>query len=195
MGNLYCALVHHPVKSRTGETVTTAVTNLDVHDIARSARTYGLSGYFIVTPIEAQWAIVDRILSHWREGPGTRRVPERGEALKLVRLEKSIEDARAKVREIEGEDPFVIVTTAKAPKDLEIVGFSEGGVQIRERQRPTLLLFGTGHGLMPETLASADQCLAPIRPGGGYNHLSVRAAAAICFDRLIGDEISFPDRV
>ena len=51
---VYCALVHHPVKDRAGQTVTTAVTNLDVHDIARSARTFGLRRYYVVTPIEAQ---------------------------------------------------------------------------------------------------------------------------------------------
>ena len=49
---VYCALVHHPVKDRAGQTVTTAVTNLDVHDIARSARTFGLRRYYVVTPIE-----------------------------------------------------------------------------------------------------------------------------------------------
>src|SRR5690606_14363961 len=35
-------LVHHPVLDRAGEVVTTAITNLDLHDIARSAHTYGL---------------------------------------------------------------------------------------------------------------------------------------------------------
>ncbi len=54
MSAVYCALLHYPVKDREGAVVTTAVTNLDVHDIARSARAYGLKGYFIVTPIEAQ---------------------------------------------------------------------------------------------------------------------------------------------
>lgn len=44
MSPLYCALVHHPVRDRGGNAVTTAVTNLDVHDIARTARTYGLRG-------------------------------------------------------------------------------------------------------------------------------------------------------
>ena len=39
---LAVALVHHPVLDRRGDRVTTAVTNLDLHDIARTARTYGV---------------------------------------------------------------------------------------------------------------------------------------------------------
>ena len=36
---LHVGLVHHPVRSREGGVITTSVTNLDVHDIARAART------------------------------------------------------------------------------------------------------------------------------------------------------------
>jgi tRNA (guanine37-N1)-methyltransferase len=37
----YVALVHHPIYDRQRRIVTTALTNLDLHDIARSSRTYG----------------------------------------------------------------------------------------------------------------------------------------------------------
>ncbi|HBQ11088.1 MAG TPA: hypothetical protein DEF51_07890, partial [Myxococcales bacterium] len=70
VSGVYLALVHHPVVDRAGDVITTAVTNLDVHDIARSARTYDLAGYYVVTPIEAQHRLVDRILGHWRDGAG-----------------------------------------------------------------------------------------------------------------------------
>ena len=66
----YAALVHHPVLEKGGRVVTTAVTNLDVHDIARASRTYGLAGYFIVTPIAAQRKLVEEILGHWVTGAG-----------------------------------------------------------------------------------------------------------------------------
>ena len=36
------ALVHYPIVDRRGDVVNTAVTNLDLHDIARTARTYGV---------------------------------------------------------------------------------------------------------------------------------------------------------
>ena len=45
------ALLHHPVYDKNRQVVTTAVTNLDIHDIARASRTFGLSRYFIVTPV------------------------------------------------------------------------------------------------------------------------------------------------
>ena len=39
------ALIHHPVLNKEGKIITSSVTNLDLHDIARSARTYGISRY------------------------------------------------------------------------------------------------------------------------------------------------------
>jgi len=51
-----------------------------------------------------------------------------------------------------------------------------------------LITFGTGWGLADEIMQRADWLLAPIRSprADGFNHLSVRAAAAITFDRLLG---------
>ena len=51
---------------------------------------------------------------------------------------------------------------------------------------PVLLLLGTAQGLAPEVLARCDGVLRPIRDLG-YNHLSVRSAAAILADRILGD--------
>lgn len=186
---VYCALVHHPVKDRDGATVATSVTNLDVHDIARSSRTYGLSGYYVVTPITAQHAIVDRILDHWRPGQaGAGRVPQRAEALRLIEVTRSIEDAVAHIKERDGQLPRVWATGARAPAGKDVLSFEEGSRRLREEPSvPTLILFGTGHGLTSDTVLGADAVLAPIRAGGDYNHLSVRAAAAIIFDRLFGE--------
>ena len=50
----YLALVHHPVYDRHRKVVATSITNLDIHDIARSSRTYELAGYFLVHPVTAQ---------------------------------------------------------------------------------------------------------------------------------------------
>jgi hypothetical protein len=52
-----------------------------------------------------------------------------------------------------------------------------------------LLLFGTGWGLTNEMLAECDFVLEPIAGLGknSYNHLSVRSAAAIILDRLLGN--------
>ncbi len=51
-------------------------------------------------------------------------------------------------------------------------------------QARDVLLFGTGWGLTPEILARADLRLPPVLGPTDYNHLSVRAAAAILLDRL-----------
>src|SRR6185436_14258348 len=92
---LAIALVHHPVLDSGGATVTTAITNLDVHDLARSARTYGCSDYFIVHPIAAQRELVQRICDHWAHGSSGRRIPDRKAALELVRPVVTLADAHA----------------------------------------------------------------------------------------------------
>ena len=55
--------------------------------------------------------------------------------------------------------------------------------------RPMLVVLGTGHGLAEDVLERADGVLPAIRPFSDYNHLSVRAAAGILIDRLIGDAL------
>ncbi|MBW2548429.1 MAG: RNA methyltransferase [Deltaproteobacteria bacterium] len=192
---VYCALVHYPVVDRQGEEVTTSVTNLDVHDIARSARTYGLRGYFVVSPIEAQhpvvqrivdhWcSVVQRIVDHWCSGAGKHRFPERGEAIALVELCLSIDDAIAEIEGREGKTPRLVVTSAKSGPDR--TSYAEEAERLRTGSQPTLLLFGTGHGLSDRVLLRADVFLEPIVGPTDFNHLSVRAAVAITLDRLFG---------
>ncbi len=183
---IYVGLVHYPVKDREGKIVTTAVTNLDVHDISRSSRTYGLAGYYVITPIEAQRALVEKILEHWVEGSGKRRVPERGVALSLAEPCESIEAALAAIEAKHGQKPRIAVTAARLPGGLGATTFREVRAEMARENRPWLLLFGTGHGLAPDVLERAELALPPIRPGS-YNHLSVRAACAIILDRLFGD--------
>jgi hypothetical protein len=182
---VYCALVHHPVRARDGSTVTTAVTNLDVHDIARLARTYELARYFVVTPIEAQRELVARILSHWREGGGKERIPERAEALRRVAVVSTVDEARACI-EAEAGAPRTVATAARTTGDREPTSYEAVAEMAAGEGPPLLLLFGTGHGLTDEVLGGADLLLPSIRGRGDYNHLSVRAAAAITFDRLLG---------
>ena len=182
MSTVYCALVHHPVVDRQGEEVTTSVTNLDVHDIARSARTYGLKGYFVVSPIEAQHPVVQRIVDHWCSGAGRHRFPERGEAIALVRVCLSVDDAIAEIQAEEGKTPRLLVTSAKAGPNR--TSYAEEAELLRAGSQPTLLLFGTGHGLSDRVLKRADAFLEPIQGPSNFNHLSVRAAVAITLDRL-----------
>lgn len=43
---VYIALLHYPVYNKKMEVITTSITNLDIHDIARVARTYEVDGFF-----------------------------------------------------------------------------------------------------------------------------------------------------
>ncbi|MEM7136853.1 MAG: RNA methyltransferase [Myxococcota bacterium] len=184
MSAVYCALVHHPVLDRAGAEVTTSVTNLDVHDIARSARTYGLHGYFVVSPIDAQYPVVQRILDHWCDGKGKTRFPERAEALSIVEIADSVDTAIARVAQREGQGPRLVVTSARSGSGR--TSFADEAARLPDEGQPTLILFGTGHGLSQALMDRADAILDPITGPGGYNHLSVRAAAAITLDRLFG---------
>jgi len=57
----------------------------------------------------------------------------------------------------------------------------------QDTETPYCFVFGTGWGLHPEAMLMMDAVLAPIHGPTGWNHLSVRAAAAIIMDRLRGE--------
>lgn len=184
MANIYLALVHHPINNKKGEVVTTSVTNLDIHDISRSCRTFGVSKYFIVTPLKAQHELVNRILGHWDNDKNGAYNPDRQDALAIAEVSNSVEEAEKIIEEIEGKKPILAVTGANFE---EYEGTSSDLVQkISVDNRPCLLLFGTGWGLNATILDRADFRLDPIvcKSTDGYNHLSVRSAVAIYLDRL-----------
>ncbi|MDI6688413.1 MAG: RNA methyltransferase, partial [Desulfobacterales bacterium] len=78
MPNLYVALTHYPVVNKNGGTITSAVTNLDLHDMSRAAKTYGVRSLYIVTPLADQKEFVEKIISHWLSGYGSIYNPKRG---------------------------------------------------------------------------------------------------------------------
>lgn len=183
MRRVAIALVHHPVLDAQGAVVTTAVTNLDVHDLARSARSYGCTDYFVVHPIAAQRELVERIRSHWTDGSSAKRIPDRKEALTVLRIVPSLDaalDALGGRAEVE-----VWVTAARKLREGRT--FADARDALQGEGKPVLLVFGTGWGLAPAVVDGADALLEPIRAArGDYNHLSVRAACAIALDRLLG---------
>lgn len=189
--NLSVALLHHPVRLKNRKVGTTSLTNFDIHDIARISRTYGISGFFVVTPLKDQLRLLTTLLSHWTEGPGLSFNPDRAEALRLVRPEESLENAVATLTTRCGMPPFVVGTSAHPVLDKKhrerrrAATFDE--VRSLLADRPVLLLLGTGHGIAPEVLERCDAVLPPLRWMDEYNHLPVRAAAAILLDRLLGD--------
>lgn len=180
---LYIALVHHPVIDKNGQTIASAVTNLDLHDIARAAKTYGVKRYYVITPLADQMVLVQQILDHWIIGAGGTYNPKRRQALELIRLKAAFAEMIAEISDVEGCRPRTVVTTARA----QWGNLSYG--RLREmlgQSTPLVLVFGTAWGLAEDFMAGADFILDPLIGAGNYNHLSVRSAAAIILDRLLG---------
>jgi hypothetical protein len=180
---IHLALLHHPVLNKQGSIVSTAVTNLDIHDNARTARTFGASSFHIVTPLDAQVELISRILKHWREGFGARRVPNRAEAMNLVKVSRSFDEAVSTIMNGRRGDPFIVATSAR--KRDKTSSFEEIKGRMAIDPGPYLIVFGTGYGLAEEIFLTSDAVLDPIGDPAGWNHLSVRSAVAITLDRLV----------
>ncbi len=189
---VYVALLHYPIRNREGKLVTTAVTNMDIHDISRSARTFGVTEYFLVTPLEPQQQMVGRILDHWRTEKSRQYHPDRFEALERVRLVANFENVKDAIRTVHGQDPEVVMTDASPfPNSISYADYRR---ELEERKdsgvtKPLLLVFGTGWGIAETFYPEVHRILAPVygpEGHGGYNHLSVRSAVAIILDRLFG---------
>jgi hypothetical protein len=182
--SLYIGLVHHPIRNKKGELITTSVTNLDIHDISRSARTFGVKKYFIVTPLEEQNRLVGRILNHWEQDKSSVYNPDRHDALSIAELSRSVELACASIEKLEGQAPIMVATGAnfKEP-NLTCQQFRE---LLSVDKLPYFLLFGTGWGIHATLLEQVPWQLEPLygASSDGYNHLSVRSAVAIYCDRL-----------
>lgn len=178
------ALVHYPVVNRKGETIGSAVTNLDLHDIARAGRTYGVATYWVITPYVQQQELAEQIIGHWTRGYGGSVNPDRASALSIVRVCATLAEAVAEAERRHGRRPRIIATCARRQADTVTYA------QIREwlcEEEPVLVLFGTAWGLSPEVMAAADGVLPPLSGAGEFNHLSVRSAASIILDRLLGE--------
>lgn len=185
--NLAIALLHHPVYNKHREVVTTALTNLDLHDIARSSRTFGLDRFYIVTPSVEQRTLALRIAGHWQEGWGAGYNPDRKEALGIVRVCATLTSAISEFQTGFSKPVTTVITgAAQRPDSIDCSALRQ--LLDESPDTPHLLLLGTGWGMTDECFEAADLLLAPIAGAGTYNHLSVRSAAAIMLDRLRGTQ-------
>ncbi len=176
-------LVHFPVVNKKGQEIAAALTPTDLHDLARSARTFGVEGLWVITPLKDQQKLAGRMLRFWKSGTGAEYNPNRGEALDLIEIVSGVNEAVAGARDKWGLRPLLWATAARSgPGRLD----HHQARAVLKTGRPVLVLFGTAWGLAPDVLRQCDDVLAPIDGGEDYNHLSVRSAAAVMLDRLLG---------
>lgn len=183
MADLFLVLIHHPCLDRRGRIVTTAITSLDIHDIARSSRTFGVRGVYIAHPVRELRDFAARVRDHWFEQPDRLFDSRRREALELIHIVDDLDQAVADIERLTGRRPILVYTSAQAQEGLSFERLRE---RMASEESPMLLMFGTGFGMAPAMRERADLVLNAIEGTDGYNHLSVRAAVAIILDRLRG---------
>jgi hypothetical protein len=181
---LYIVLLHYPVYNKEGRIVTTAIANMDIHDIARLTKTYAANGFYIVNPIPEQRNLAQQIIDHWKEGYGATFNKFRQTAFELIKIEEGLPDVLNDIFRETGYAPKIVVTGANFSGDL--LKFVELRKMLKNDNVPYLLVFGTGSGIAAEVVNMADYRLEAIRGNGSYNHLAVRSAVAIVLDRVMG---------
>jgi hypothetical protein len=182
--DLSVVLLHDKMMNKEGRLITASLTLIDVHDIARSSRTYGLTNAFIAHPSPALRSLARTLKQHWDEGFGATYNPNRKDALETISIVTDLDEA---IRAIDlrcGKLPRLIATSAREGGTR--VSFAEMRKTLESSNDPYLLMLGTGWGMSDEILNRADLFLEPVYGPGEYNHLSVRSACAIMLDRLRG---------
>ena len=159
---------------------------MDIHDIARSGRTYGIQGFYVVTPVKALQKLAHKIIDHWEQGYGSQYNATRKEALALVRIKDTLDDVLIDIEQECGEKPLLVVTSARPGGNR--TSFAELRDMLIKLSQPFLLILGTGWGLTEAIFSRSDYILEAIEGSTDYNHLSVRSAAAIVLDRLLGGQ-------
>ncbi len=196
MNNLYIALIHHPVCNKRGVTIASALTTIDMHDIARASMTFGVKGFYVVTPLMDQQVLAHEVIDHWTSGIGGKLNPCRKRALELIRVVSTFKDA---LSEIKADNHSKVVTVATSAVEYENTitavqlagklgnrGIENRGDQKQDSQTRDshVIAFGTAWGMSQEFINSCDYIMEPVCGVTDYNHLSVRSAVSIILDRI-----------
>lgn len=185
---IYLFLMHYPVYNKRGEIIVSAVANMDLHDLSRLGRTYGVKKVYIIQYLEDQKAFAENLINYWLYGRGRTYNPLRSEAIKLLRVVSTLEEALSEVEKEEGERPLLVGTDA-SPKRPFITAEE---LRTLLWERPISLTLGTAWGLEESFLNKCDYFLEPIWGRlDFYNHLSVRSAASILLDRILKPYLLF----
>lgn len=182
--SLNVALLHDGMVDKTGKTVTTSVTLIDVHDISRSCKTYGVDSLFVVHSSQTMRSLVRTVKQHWDGDFGLRYNPNRQDALGVLSIASDLDEVLMQVERRTGKLPKIIATSAHDGDSR--ISYSDMTRTMEQSDDSYLVIFGTGWGMGPALMGRADYILKPIYGPTPYNHLSVRAACAIILDRLQG---------
>lgn len=181
--DIYLGLVHNPIYNKLGEKITTTVTNYDLHDISRAAKTYDVQKYYVINHLKSKQELVERVKDYWTGGRGADYCYNRHEAFSMLEIADTLADVKERIEEETGKKPLLVATDAKEFPNS--ISFKKMRNKLSGAERPYLIIFGTGYGLIEETLDECDYILHPIWGRGDFNHLSVRSAASIIMDRLL----------
>jgi len=111
--NLRVGLMHYPMRDKSGNIVATALTNMDLHDISRTCKTYNIEKFYVINPVESQRKIAERVINHWRSGFGSVYNENRREAFEILVIKESLLEVIKDIEDERGERPFIVATTAK----------------------------------------------------------------------------------
>lgn len=187
LDNLYVALVHHPVSNKKGSTIASALTTIDMHDIARASMTFGVRGFYVVTPLMDQQVLAHEVIQHWTDGIGGELNPFRKRALELIRVVSTFQDALMEIRSERGQPVITVATSAikHSHENQNILTASEFAGKL-DSNESYLIAFGTAWGMSEQFIHNCNFMLEPVYGITGYNHLSVRSAVSIILDRICG---------
>ena len=138
---------------------------MDLHDIVRAGRTFGVRGYYVVTPFEDQVKLCGQITAHWTEGEGGRVNPSRKSALQRVRVVETFEDVLGQIEE-ERQQPVVKIATSAGASDTVRQVSCKRLKEELNGNASHVLVFGTAWGLAEELIDRCDYILDPIAGAG-----------------------------
>ncbi|ACL69491.1 RNA methyltransferase [Halothermothrix orenii] len=182
---IYLGLLHYPIYNKQKKVITTTITNLDVHDIARAGKTYDITKYYVINPLKSQRELIEKMRRYWTSDYGKEYIPNRHEAFSVLQLAETLDAVIDEIKEETGVRPKLIATDARQFSNS--ISYKKMREVIFNSPDPYLIIFGTGWGLTEETINKCDYILEPIYGRGEFNHLSVRSAASIILDRLLCD--------
>ena len=183
--NLNVVLLHDQMVDKHAAPITAALTLIDLHDIARSARTYGVRTFFIAHPSPTVRSLARTVKGHWEEGFGATYNPNRKDALGVTAIVSDLDEAIAQIDQRDRALPTLIATSARGGNNP--ISAANLRQKLHGCDDPFLLMLGTGWGMSQQLLDRADLLLEPLNGPTDYNHLSVRSACAIMLDRLCAD--------